>query len=143
MANGMKGSQELPPIVCLFLMDRDALRCVPVIPEKYPKSPHHARLWVGIRRAIGIDDFPSLFNILINDLLVCRCHCWAIDFFFALFGAWVAEPGGEGCGWFRLGCCRLPVSFRDMMAVCMSRASVVGRLGAGCSCQRARMHNIA
>ena len=72
MANGMYGREELSPVICLFLSDGDALCRVPVIPEIYPKPSHHSRLRMDLRRAVGVDGFPSLRYILINDFLMRR-----------------------------------------------------------------------
>ena len=136
MANGMYGREELSPVIGLFLGDGDALCRVPVIPEIYPKPSHHSRLRMDLRRAVGVDGFPSLRYILINDFLMRLRHRWTIHVFFAFPGPRVAEPGGDGWGWLSLGCCRFPVSLRDAIARCMSRTSGVGRVGAGCSYHR-------
>ena len=96
MANSMYSREELSPVFCLFLCDGDALCRVPAIPEVYPKPSHHSRLWMDLRRAVGVDGFPSLCHIPINDFLVCLRHRRAIHVLFALSGPRVAEPGG-GC----------------------------------------------
>ena len=96
MANGMYGREELSPVICLFLCDGDALCRVPVIPEIYPKPSHHSRLRMDLRRAVGVDGFPSLRYILINDFLMRLRHHRTIHVFFAFPGLRVAEPGG---GW--------------------------------------------
>ena len=82
MANGMYGREELSPVICLFLSDGDALCRVPVIPEIYRKPSHHSRLRMDLRRAVGVDGFPSLRYILIareggGGVLMRFCACSA------------------------------------------------------------------
>ena len=61
--------------------------------------------------------------------------------FLRFLGRGLRSRGGDGWGWLSLGCCKFPVSLRDAIARCISRTSGVGRVGAGCSYHRARMHS--
>ena len=94
MANGMYGREELSPVICLFLSDGNALCRVPVIPEIYPKPSHHSRLRMDLRRAVGVDGFPSLRYILINDF--CDAPPPSLDHTCLFCVSWAAGCGAWG-----------------------------------------------